>query len=57
MAAISKSENPINAGIDPVVFLVKHNSFFVWIWKIPGIILNSKINNKSLDEPHFSIPF
>lgn len=29
MAAISKYENPINAGIDPVVFLVKHNSFFV----------------------------
>lgn len=29
MTAISKYENPINAGIDPVVFLVKHNSFFV----------------------------
>lgn len=57
MTAISKYENPINAGIDPVVFLVKHNSFFVWIRKIPGIILNSKENNKSLDEPRSSIPF
>lgn len=29
MATISKYENPINVGTDPVGFLVKHNSFFV----------------------------
>lgn len=29
-SAISKTDNPIKAEIDPLFFLVKHNSYYEW---------------------------